>query len=113
VVSVEPTACVHCCSCLICHAATDLAVIHYHQQINLLLSRLTEPQRRWYVGTLAQAPDHPSIRTLVAITGLSSNTIIRGRREIESGFADLPSERQRRGGGGQPAAEKKIRRSKR
>jgi hypothetical protein len=82
---------------------------HGHQ----LLTRLTEPQRRWYVGTLSQAPDSPSDRQLAIITGLDAKTIRRGRREVETGFADLPANRQRRAGGGQKAAEKKTRRSKR
>jgi hypothetical protein len=87
--------------------------MHYHHQIRQLLTRLTEPQRRWYVGTLSQAPDSPSDRQLALITGLDAKTIRRGRREIESGFADLPPTRQRRPGGGQKTAEKKILRSKR
>jgi len=86
----------------------DPMVKQYHQQINLLLSRLDEAQRRWYVGTLSQAPESPSIRTLVAITGLSSNTILRGRREIEQGLVHLSLGRQRRSGGGRPKAEKKT-----
>jgi hypothetical protein len=74
----EVTNSIHCCSCPVCETGSDPVVIHYHQQINWLLSRLNEAQRRWYVGSLTQAPDGPSIRSLVAITGLSSNTIIRG-----------------------------------
>ncbi len=100
------------CPCHVCQAGLASEVMHYHLQIRQLLTRLTEPQRRWYVGTLAQAPDSPSERQLAIITGLDAKTIRRGRREGETGFADLPLARQRRTGGGQPAAEKKTQRSK-
>ncbi len=106
--SIERVVRMHCCRCAVCQAGNDRAMIHYHEQINLLLSRLSEPQRRWYVGTLAQAPAGPSIRTLMAMTGLSSNTILRGRREIEGGLVDVPDGRQRHVGGGKPKAEKKT-----
>ena len=102
---------VHVCGCPTCYTASDPRIVSYHQQINLLLSRLTEPQRRWYVATLSQAPEQPSIRDLVAITGLSSRAILRGRREVAVGLAALDPERQRRAGAGRPAAEKKTRTS--
>src|SRR6476659_4949389 len=101
------------CPCRVCQTGTDTEVTHYHHQIRQLLTRLTEPQRRWYVGTLSQAPDSPGDRQLALSTGLDAKTIRRGRREIETGFADVPTDRQRRSGGGQWAAEKKTRRSKR
>ena len=107
----DPTQ-VHPCQCPVCQAGDDLATQLHHERINLLISRLTEPQRRWYVGTLAQAPDSPGIRQLARITGLDPKTIRRGRREIAAGLADLPSERQRAVGAGPPTAEKKTRLSK-
>ena len=60
---------VHACHCATCQAGTDAALAAQHHQINLLLSRLTEPQRRWYVGWLSQLPDAPSDRQLSLITG--------------------------------------------
>lgn len=103
--------CVHRCACAICTAGTDHDTIQQHQRVNLFLSRLTEPQRRWYVGLLSQEPDRPSDVELAQITGLDRKTIRRGRREVIAGLADLPPDRQRRGGAGQPAAEKKTRSS--
>ena len=99
---------VHQCQCRVCQAGHDLALQLHHERINLLLSRLTEPQRRWYVGTLAQAPDSPGIRQLARISGLDPKTIRRGRDEIACGLADLPTTRQRRSGVGAPSAEKKT-----
>jgi hypothetical protein len=96
-----------------CQEGRDLTLMEYHHTINLLLSRLNEPQRRWYVASLAQGPHAISVRELARITGVDRKTIRRGCREVADGCAALPPERQRRPGGGQPAAEKKIARSKR
>ncbi|NCC34957.1 hypothetical protein [Candidatus Chloroploca sp. Khr17] len=100
---------VHLCECGVCQAGSDPVIQQHHERINLLLSRLTEPQRRWYVGTLAAAPESPGVRQLARITGLDPKTIRRGRREVETGLPDLPTGRQRRVGAGAPTAEKKIR----
>jgi len=104
----DPTAPAHVCRCATCHNAPDQAPAAYHRQINLLLSRLTEPQRRWYVASLAAAPGGPSAAQLARITGLSLPTIRRGRTELATGLADAPPAHQRRPGGGRPRAEKKI-----
>lgn len=106
----EPS--IHNCACPICQAASDPLVVHRHHQINVLLSRLTEPQRRWYVGFLSQEPASPGLRQWVLITGLARNTIRRGQRELAAGLLEAPATRQRRSGAGRPTAEKKTRRSK-
>jgi len=102
---------IHQCECDVCQAGSDAATVRYHEQINLLLSRLNEPQRRWYVGTISQAPGSPSDRQLSLMTGLDEKTIQRGRRELAADLADVPPARQRREGGGRPSAEKKTQRS--
>jgi len=100
---------IHQCECQTCRAGSDPDTAQYHWQINVFLSRLNEPQRRWYVGLLSQRPDRASDRQLAKITGLDEKTIRRGRRELETGLADLPPDRQRREGGGRRRAEKKTR----
>jgi hypothetical protein len=100
--------CVHICQCAICQSGGDYATLQQHQRINLFLSRLTEPQRRWYAGMLSQQPDGPSDVELARITGLDRKTIRRGRREVIAGLTDPPPGRQRRVGGGRLRAEKKI-----
>jgi hypothetical protein len=97
---------VHRCECDVCQAGTDQETMQHHRQMNVFLSRLNEPQRRWYVGLLSQRPGSPSDRQLSKITGLDEKTIQRGRQELESDLADLPPGRQRREGGGRPRAEK-------
>jgi len=99
---------IHCCECDVCQAGTDLETAHHHRQMNVFLSRLNEPQRRWYVGLLSQQPGSPSDRQLSKITGLDEKTIQRGRQELETDLADLPPGRQRQEGGGRPRAEKKT-----
>jgi len=100
---------IHQCECALCQAGGDPVIRQYHEQVNLLLSRLNEPQRRWYVGVLSQQPDRPSEGHLAEITGLDEKTIRRGRRELSDGLEQVPSERQRQAGGGRPRAEKKSR----
>jgi hypothetical protein len=100
---------IHQCECESCKAGTDPEDARYHQHMNLFLSRLNEPQRRWYVGLLSQEPDSPSDRQLSLITGLDEKSIRRGRRELDAGLADMPIGRQRREGGGRPPSEKRIR----
>ena len=103
--------CVHICRCAICQVGAEHGIIQQHQRMNLFLSRLSEPQRRWYVGMLSQEPDSPSDAELARITGLDRKTIRRGRREVIAGLNDLPPERQRHSGGGRLSAEKKTRSS--
>src|SRR3954454_7508635 len=102
----EPT--VHQCECVACQTGTDLDLSEHHQQMNLFLSRLSEPQRRWYVGMLSRDPQEPTDSDLARITGLDRKTIRRGRRELAQGLSDVPPSRQRRPGGGRLRAEKKI-----
>lgn len=101
----------HQCSCPICQSAADASVASYHHQINLLLSRLNEPQRRWYVATLSVQPNSPSDTRLSEITGLDEKTIRRGREEMQNELTTVPQDRQRHEGAGRPASEKKTVRS--
>jgi|SRR3954447_12045139 hypothetical protein len=103
--------CLHSCECAICQTEADQATREQHQRVNLFLSRLSEPQRRWYVGMLSQERDSPSDVELARITGLDRKTIRRGRCEVIAGLVELAPERQRRPGAGRLAAEKKTRSS--
>ena len=99
----------HECECAICQAGTDAAMMAHHQHINLVLSRLDEAQRRWYIASLSTGAEAPSDGLLAQISGLTEKTIGRGRKELSEGLAAAPVERQRRTGGGRKAAEKKTR----
>jgi hypothetical protein len=99
---------IHQCECSICQVGSDSEIVRQHRQMNLFLSRLNEPQRRWYVGLLSQQSEGASERELSKITGLDEKTIRRGRQELGSELIGLPDDRQRQVGGGRPQAEKKT-----
>jgi uncharacterized protein with PhoU and TrkA domain len=84
-----------------------------HHQMNVLLSRLDEQQRRWYVALESKKIGHGGDVELSAITGMDVETIRRGRRELDDDLASRLPERVRDEGGGQPAVEKKTHRSRR
>lgn len=98
---------VHHCQCETClqpKAHPDKVI---HHQTNLLLSRLDEQQRRWYVGLEAKKLGHGGATKVAQITGMNVDTIRRGRRELEAELAQRPAERIRLPGAGRPAVEKK------
>jgi len=75
--------------------------------MNLLLSRLNEQQRRWYVGLESKKLGHGGDTRLSEITGMHVETIRRGRRELEHLLVDRPVDRIRLPGGGRHRVEKK------
>jgi hypothetical protein len=77
--------------------------------MNLLLSRLNEAQRRWYVAVEAQRLGPGADRLLYQITGMDEKTIRRGRREVADSLRAQPPERVRQPGGGRPPVEAKTR----
>lgn len=100
---------VHLCQCPDCQLATEHPNQKLHRQINLLLSRLDEQQRRWYVAVEANRIGHGGVHLLSLVTGLDEKTIQRGQEELEQGFVERPAERVRLSGGGRPTVEKKTR----
>src|SRR5919206_3373485 len=93
------------CQCLRCLQPGDHPERVLHQQMNLLLSRLDEAQRRWYVALESNRLGRGGDRLLAQITGLTEQTIRRGREELAGALGDLPAERVRRPGGGRPPVE--------
>ena len=101
---------VHRCECLICQQEMTHPDQVLHRQMNLLLSRLDEQQRRWYVAVESNRLGGGGDQLLSQITGIDPKTIQRGRQELETGLSERPVGRIRLPGGGRPRAEKKIRR---
>ena len=99
---------VHVCKCPHCQQESPHADQELHREMNLLLSRLDEQQRRWYVAVESKRMGRGGDRLLSQITGLDEKTIQRGRQELTASLASRPSERVRLPGGGRPKAEKKI-----
>ncbi|MBM6584492.1 hypothetical protein ILT44_30340 [Microvirga sp. BT689] len=95
----------HPCGCPKCHSRKPHPDRMLHRQINLLASRLDEQQRRWFIAFEAMRIGRGGTQRLAQITGLSPHTIRRGRRELEAGLVDRPTERVRVAGGGRPTRE--------
>jgi uncharacterized protein with PhoU and TrkA domain len=76
--------------------------------MNLLLSRMDEQQRRWYVALESLRVGHGGDVLLARITGLHVETIRRGREELDNDLQDRPTDRIRLPGGGHPPVEKKT-----
>jgi hypothetical protein len=101
----EPTT--YLCRCDACLQAGHHPEKILHARINLLLSRLDEQQRRWYVAVESARVGYGGDRALSRITGMNVETIRRGRRELDDSLRGRPSDRIRLPGGGRPPAEKK------
>src|SRR4249919_2393406 len=93
---------VHECGCGPCRRGEAHANREYHRQMNLLLSRLDEQQRRWYLAVESQRLGHGADRLLFEITGVDEKTIRRGREELAASLANQPADRIRQPGGGRP-----------
>jgi hypothetical protein len=97
---------VHQCECPEYQRLESNPTKALHSHMNFFLSALDERQRRLYVGLEAKRLGHGGDRRLAMITGLSVDTIAKGRRELEKAE---PSDRIRAPGGGRPQVEKKTR----
>ena len=100
---------VRICQCPRCQAGEAHPDQVLHEQMNLLLSRLHEAERRWYAAVEANRLGRGGARLVAQITGLDEKTIRRGQEEVAGSLADVPLQRQRRVGAGRPPVEKKIR----
>lgn len=101
---------IHLCQCPHCQAAADHPDKVLHRQMNVLLSRLDEQQRRWYVAVEANRLGPAGVSQMALITGLDEKTIRRGQRELAQELAERPADRVRLPGAGRPLVEKKTRR---
>src|SRR6478672_2202504 len=101
---------VRVCQCEACQSGEAHPGRRLHEQMNLLLSRLGEAERRWYAAVEANRLGRGGVRLVTEITGLDEKTIRLGQEEVAGSLADAPiKRRQRRPGGGRPPVEKKIR----
>jgi hypothetical protein len=99
---------VRACQCEACQGGDDSAVVAEHRRINLLLGRLDEQQRRWFVAHESQRIGFGGDVCMSQVTGLNVDTIARGRAELSQDLAGRPTDRVRLPGGGRPPVEKKI-----
>jgi hypothetical protein len=99
---------VYPCQCPHCTVPEPHPDREVHRQMNLLMSRLDEQQRRWYAAVESAKVGHGGDRLLSRITGLHVDTIRRGREELAQSLEGRPADRVRLPGGGRPAVEKKV-----
>ena len=104
---------IHQCQCKVCRSEEDKQEKTLHHQINVVMSRLDEQQRRWYAAVEANRRGHGGQTQVSQITGLDEKTIRRGQEELALDLAERPNDRIRLPGAGRPLVEKKIRPSKR
>lgn len=104
---------VHECQCAACVTGDDHSERLLHRNINLVLSRLNEQQRRWLAALESQKAGYGGDTMLAQITGLHPDTIRRGREELDADLTGRPVDRIRKPGAGRPAVKKKIRTSSR
>jgi hypothetical protein len=103
---------IHQCQCPDCQQSGEHPNKELHHQMNLLLSRLDEQQRRWYVALEAKKLGPGGATRMAQITGMHVDTIRRGREELDNELTDRPMDRVRLPGGGRYPVEKKRRVSK-
>ena len=96
------------CQCPRCQSSKDHADKGHHCRMNLLLSRMDEQQRRWYVGIESMKVGHGGDAQLARITGMNVETIRTGRDELDNDLNGRSIDRVRREGGGRPPVEKKT-----
>jgi hypothetical protein len=104
---------IHQCQCKICSSEEDHPEKTIHHQINVVMNRLDEQQRRWYAAIEANRRGPGGIKLVSQITGLDEKTIRRGQKELAHDLADRPRDHIRLSGAGRPPVEKKIRASRR
>ena len=104
---------IHQCQCPVCLGNRDHPDQLLHKQMNLLLHRLDEQQRRWVAGLESKKIGHGGDTLVARITGLHVDTIRRGREELDAGLADRPIDRVRQAGAGRTPLKKKTRPSSR
>ncbi len=96
---------IHQCQCVECQRSEANLTKELHTCVNFFLSTLDERQRRLYVGLESKKLGRGGDRQMAIVTGLSVNTIAKGRRELERAE---PSDHIRAPGGGRPQVEKKT-----
>src|SRR5256885_2010674 len=97
----------HQCQCPACATGGEHADGELHRQMNLLMSRLDEQQRRWFAALESKKFGHGGDTFVGLVTGLHVDTIRRGREELEADLRSRPTERIRLPGAGRPPVKKR------
>lgn len=76
------TALLHVCKCPQCQQIDADSHIYHHRAMNLLMRQLTAPQRRLYAAIESVQIGLGGVSSTSEISGLSANTIRRGRKDL-------------------------------
>jgi len=90
----------HQCQCPHCLQQEDHPDRELHREFNLLLSHLNEQHRRWVAAFESRRIGWGGMRLVSRITGFSSRTIERGRKELDGQLQSSLPDRPRNPGGG-------------
>lgn len=93
------------CGCAACRSGETQPEQVLHRQLNEVLNRLDERERRWTAALEARRRGWHGVREVAQITGMDVKTIYRGLGELDRGVANQPADRIRQAGGGRPAIE--------
>jgi hypothetical protein len=99
---------IHQCQCEKCRETGDSLEKQLHHQINVVMSRLDEQQKRWYAAVEANHYREKGVPLVSQITGLDEKTIRRGQSELAEDLVTRPRDRVRLAGGGRQKVEKKM-----
>jgi hypothetical protein len=94
------------CQCEICSQHPYSEVAKHHRRVNRMVASFDERHRRLFVGFLADQLGEGGISQMATITGMSRNTIRRGKKELSHPLID--SSRIRAKGGGRKPIEQKT-----
>ncbi len=94
------------CQCTQCLERPDTATAQLHSHILEMAALLNEKHRRQFAALMALQFGHGGITQVAEITGLSRNTIARGKRDLTVADFDSPV---RAAGAGRKLFEKKSR----
>ena len=103
----EAVLCETSCRCPECQSGYHSRQL-WHEQVRIVMSRLSEQQRRWVAGLLSKSMGHGGDTLFACVTGLDEKTIKRGRDELDQNLEGCPTDRIRRPGAGRPPLEKKT-----
>jgi transposase len=86
------------------YAMDSRAIIE--NRVNTMLPLLDEKQRRLFLALEANSIGHGGVKLIHEITGMSQTTIIRGKKELESGEGTIGTGIRKSGGGRKGIAQK-------
>jgi transposase len=69
------------------------------EHIKTMLPLLDEKQKRLFLASLAKAHGHGGVKKVCAISGCSAHTVIKGKKELESGVIENDGRIRKSGGG--------------